>query len=327
MDLDLEPLTRADAPAIWELMRRRELHWELPIVTTLEEIDREFDDPHLVPELDYRGVRSGGRLVAAGAVMHSPSGVRLEKTFIRGAVDPEFRGIGIGRRLLAWQIERSTDLLRLCDPALPRYIRAYEWDFMDDAHHLYRRFGLRPVRWFEEMLRPLDPLPPIAPPENVSLVPWESVDRYELLDLANEAFADHWGSTPRVASTWDYELESDVVRPDLSFVAVADGRPVGYSLNAHYAGDEEVTGRRDGWIESLGVARQWRRRGVARALIARSLEAFAEAGFTHAMLGVDSDNPSGAAGLYTRLGFRTEYRTVASEREVPVSAAESVAVG
>jgi mycothiol synthase len=38
---------------------------------------------------------------------------------------------------------------------------------------------------------------------------------------------------------------------------------------------------------------------------------------THAMLDVDSDNPTGAVGIYERLGFRPTIRHIRWSKEVP----------
>ena len=46
------------------------------------------------------------------------------------------------------------------------------------------------------------------------------------------------------------------------------------------------------------------RRGLARALIARSFQAIKEQGMTEAALGVDTQNPSGARQIYESMGFR-----------------------
>jgi mycothiol synthase len=56
----------------------------------------------------------------------------------------------------------------------------------------------------------------------------------------------------------------------------------------------------------VAVRRPWRRRGVARALLTSSLVGAREAGFTSANLGVDSDSPTGATGLYESIGFAPE---------------------
>jgi ribosomal protein S18 acetylase RimI-like enzyme len=53
----------------------------------------------------------------------------------------------------------------------------------------------------------------------------------------------------------------------------------------------------------VSVRRPWRRRGLARALLASSLVAARQAGHTGAALGVDSDSPTGATDLYRSLGF------------------------
>lgn len=317
MSLDLVPLRPSDAAAIHDLTRRWETYWSIPAVTSIEETEEIFGEPGFNPDLDTAGVWLDGRLVAMGSVHHTPSGVRQEKTYIPGRVDPEMRGNGIGRRLLAWQIERSSDILRSTDPTLPRFVRAYEWESVDEAHRLYRRLGMTQVRWFEDMVRPVQPPIDAQPPPDVKLVPWHAADSEQVRAVANAAFADHWASTPRDRETWEFDLGMAMTRLDLSVVALADTGVVGYSHNGHIAGDEAVTGRRDGWILSLGVVRDRRRQGIAAALIARSIELFREVGFTHAILGVDSDNPTGAAGLYTRLGFETLHRQIASELQVP----------
>ena len=103
-------------------------------------------------------------------------------------------------------------------------------------------------------------------------------------------------------------------RLDLSFLAVADGRIVGVCRNGFFPDDEKVHGRREGWVVNLTVVRSHRRRGIASALIVASLEAFKRAGLTHSALGVDSENLTGAYGVYERLGYRPQRRSVVYQR-------------
>ena len=56
---------------------------------------------------------------------------------------------------------------------------------------------------------------------------------------------------------------------------------------------------------SSSARRPWRRRGLARALIARSLRLLQELGMEEAALGVDAENPNSALRLYESMGFRT----------------------
>ena len=62
---------------------------------------------------------------------------------------------------------------------------------------------------------------------------------------------------------------------------------------------------------SVFTRRPWRKRGLASALIGRSLELLRERGMTSAVLGVDADNPTGALALYERAGFEPSYRASA----------------
>ena len=79
-------------------------------------------------------------------------------------------------------------------------------------------------------------------------------------------------------------------------------RAVG-SINAISRDQNEALGVRRGWLHQVFTRRQWRRRGVARATIARSLVNFRDRGMEEAALGVDAENPLGAFGLYESLGF------------------------
>ena len=78
-------------------------------------------------------------------------------------------------------------------------------------------------------------------------------------------------------------------------------------------------GRKRGWLDGVFVRRPWRRRGLASALVARALVRLREAGMEEAMLGVDSENPSGALGLYERAGFQVHRRSRAYRRLMDAS--------
>jgi len=63
--------------------------------------------------------------------------------------------------------------------------------------------------------------------------------------------------------------------------------------------------RRRGHTEHIFVRPAWRGRGLASALIARSLQVLKEQGMQEAELGVDSENDSAAFRLYERMGYKT----------------------
>jgi ribosomal protein S18 acetylase RimI-like enzyme len=75
-----------------------------------------------------------------------------------------------------------------------------------------------------------------------------------------------------------------------------------------HADENRALGIEHGWLERISTRRPWRGRGVAKAMIVSAMEALRERGMSQAALGVDADNPSGAFGLYERLGFRVANR-------------------
>jgi ribosomal protein S18 acetylase RimI-like enzyme len=55
---------------------------------------------------------------------------------------------------------------------------------------------------------------------------------------------------------------------------------------------------------------------VATALLADLLTEAGRNGYTHASLDTQADNPSGAAGVYAKVGFEIDHRVVAYHRPV-----------
>ncbi len=312
----LRRVTAADASTIHDLVRKAEVHDQEPLVTPIEEILEIFDDPHLEVAEDLRLAFAGDQAVGWGRVWHQPSGARLERAYLFGTVDPAWRRKGIGRAMFAWQVDRARAVLNRYDHDLPRFIKTAAWDWLTDAQHLYERFGFQPVRWFDELLRPLDP--PLQPPglTGVDITAWRADKAEEVRLLHNRAFADHWGSGSIDPASWTKNLTGYGMRLDLSVVAMAGNDVVGYCMNEVYPDDEELLGRRDGWIGTLGVDQDHRGKGIASALIAASLALFRQAGLTHASIGVDADSPTGAHRLYHRLGFELEKRSVTHQLEL-----------
>ena len=87
--------------------------------------------------------------------------------------------------------------------------------------------------------------------------------------------------------------------------------------NAHH-------GRERGLVAAVYTRRQWRRRGLARALIARCLVRLRERGMTSAYLGVDGLNPNQATDLYASLGFEVVSTSYDWTKPLPADVAPGV---
>lgn len=321
--IELRPITGDDLVEVHALHQRSDAHDGVPAVLSFEELEEDLVDGPVDMATDARVAfvvaPDGDRTLAGYAnTIHLPSEVRLERCYISGQVHPEFRRRGVGRALMEWAVERATEQLLSSGRDLPRYVRVDHYDFQIGKQRLFEDLGFEPVRYFAELLRPLDNLPPLNEPAGIQIVPWPDGRSDEILQAKNKAFADHWGSTPQTVEGWKHMIEGSMSRLDVSFVAVDQdgGQIVGHCFNTRYDQDDELVGRKDGWITNIGTLPQFRGRGVASALIVRSLHAFAEQGWTHAALHVDGDSPTGAFRLYRSLGFEPWTRSVTHEIQV-----------
>jgi mycothiol synthase len=270
---------------------------------------------------------AGGVARAFGVTQVRPGDVTLLRAHLWGGVDPEWRGRGIGRRLLAVQERQAADVVARRRAELSPDVPATAWvhveENIEDAQRLMTRAGYQVTRYFSIMQRDLSaPLPEPALPATGSaaglrLVPW-SAELDDAFRLAhNEAFTDHWAFQPWDRDTWlQWESGHRDFRGDWSF-AVLDGDEVAaYALSAGYATDWAAQGFTEGWTGKLGVRRPWRGRGLAKTLLAASMHAFRDAGMQYAGLDVDSENPTGAVALYTGLGYRVRHRTIRFHKDL-----------
>ena len=111
-------------------------------------------------------------------------------------------------------------------------------------------------------------------------------------------------------------IDHEDFRPELSFMVMDGAELVGLSVNKVRDAENAAKGIKEGWIQSLGVRRAWRRQGIASALICASMHAFKAAGLEFAGLTVDTDNTTGALRIYERLGFTVITRIVSVAKTI-----------
>jgi mycothiol synthase len=129
----------------------------------------------------------------------------------------------------------------------------------------------------------------------------------------NESFRDHWGHTDLILEQWQHWTTEPDYRPELWYIAwdAEKDEPAGVCLNGIVPEHNARVRRQEGWVHVLGVRRSYRKQGLGRALLLTGMKALQEAGMQWAMLGVDSENLTGALRLYEGAGFRPSKRSAA----------------
>jgi mycothiol synthase len=235
-----------------------------------------------------------------------------------GGVHPQFRGRGLGRRLLSWADQAALPLHDARFPGRPLILEAARSSRNTAAIGLYGAHGYQQARWFHEMTTELaGPRPEAAIPEGVEIAVFSPERSADGLAVRRDAFRDHWGSVEMSAASWDRLTGQAAFRPQLSFVAYDGGRPAGAILAEEWVADTAATGRRDLYVPMVGTCRGARGRGIASALLATLLAAGARAGFDTASLAVDADSPTGAVALYERAGFAVVDTSIALHKQLP----------
>ena len=262
------------------------------------------------PMLDALVGEADGRIVAyaqARAVDDTDGGRNYT---LGGEVDPDYRGRGIGRALLLHNIRhqqaRAHRESAAASDAAPIERRLESWAFESQPRRtrLLTSEGFEVVRWFFEMLRPnLDDIADQAMPDGLEVRPVVAADHRRIWEADVEAFRDHWGGTDESEEWFTRLFSPPDFRPDIWRVAWDGDQVAGVVINRIKTTFNEETGERRAELAGVSVRRPWRRRGLARALVAESLRALRDAGMTSAVLGVDAANPTGALGVYEANGF------------------------
>ena len=297
-----------DAAALAALRARCQEADGLPYRTSVEEVVEELSPTWRDLQLDTLvGLDADGTVRGWAQVDTAPGDERVVRAFVEGDVDPAWRGRGIGTALVAWSQARARQVLAASGKELPARIATFCDDSTPDVARVYEAAGFTPVRYYTHMRRPLDvPLPDVPQIEGLRVVPWSPELDDQVRLTHNDVFADHWGSEPRTPEQW--RAARAMFAPTWSFVALDDaGQVVGYAVSARFEHDWPAAGYPSGYTELLGVRREWRGRRVAVALLADVMRAYAADGMRYAELEVDTDNPSGAHGIYAGLGYEVAH--------------------
>ena len=254
-----------------------------------------------------------GRIVGYGIREWSDTSDGKRAYEVNGAVDPAFRRRGVGAALLAENERRQRALAQTHVTDRPKVLDSWAGDGQAGDIALLEKNGFAIVRWFFEMVRPnLDDVPEVPLPTGLEIRPIDSDERVHAVWRADvEAFRDHWGGFDDSDEALQRYLESPNHDPSLWLVAFDGDEVAGGIINGIEREENAALGVQRGWLHSVFTRRPWRKRGLASALISRSLVLLRERGMTSAILGVDAENPTGALGLYERTGFVTGYRSMA----------------
>ncbi|MBE0696037.1 MAG: GNAT family N-acetyltransferase [Anaerolineaceae bacterium] len=280
---------------------------------TLEDMARNYS--HLTNCDPYRDLITGevdGETVVYSRVtwwIDEATGDYIYQSF--GYLDPKWRRKGIGQSVLLHNQRRLREIAAEHPKGAPKFFESFATNFQEGSLAMLEKDGYQPVRHFFSMVRPdLESIPDLPLPDGIEVRPANPEHYRQIWEAFQEAFRDHWGYSEPQEEDYQNWIESSEFQPDLWQIAWdgdfanGAGAVAGMILNFINHGENQEYGRKRGYTEGIAVRRPWRRRGLARTLLARSLKMHRELGMSEAALGVDSGSLSGANLLYESMGFK-----------------------
>ncbi len=293
--IDIVARSRADHPY------ERRLTMEEARVWTLA-------DPDFDPEgswVAYLGGEAAG--FAAAQIESNRIAAGMDDGFVDVEVVPEHRDKGIEHRLLDSCVEylRSKGVGK----ARSRSVVTDGWkrsllepDSFEEEYRVYilvrrGRSGTRPA-----------PLPEGFIIHRKPFAECTDADITTAVETFNDSFRDHFSFAPEKIERW---INFRDTAKDLGILTLAmrGDEAVGICVSEESTAFNEERGVRAGWVDILGVRPRYRRRGLAKALLADGIDLLLEKGLDTVYIGVYAKNEK-AFDLYRSFGFEKDGESI-----------------
>jgi mycothiol synthase len=232
-----------------------------------------------------------------------------------GYVRPEWRRRGIGRAMLHY-IHQSM-ALALTPPEHNKllFFESRAGQTQTGMISFLQNEGYQPHAYFANMVRPkLEDIPDLPLPPGIEVRPVQPEHLRVIFDAQAEAFQDDRSAGFTLEQFMEEVKHTD---PALWRVAWEGDQVVGMVRSFIRQEENQSLGRTRGYTEYISVRKPWRGKGIAKALITRSLEALKAEGMTEAALMVNTQNATGAFQLYEGLGYQIVDRSTIYRKSIP----------
>ncbi len=311
----LRPARLADGPAVMRMLNEET---EALIGVPLADLDW-VTGPWTAPGADdhvYAVVEdAGGAIVGYLLTECRPP---YAEVFGLGVVAVPHHGRGIGAAMVAEIERRGRDLARRAPAGRRVVLRMGALADEPRVSALLAERGYAEVRRFWLMRIEFgEPPHPPAPLPGVAVRTLERGQEAAVYRCLTDAFRDHWGWDETPEAEWiHHHVDVDEFEPAWWLLAWAGDRLAGALLSRPRSVQEPELG----YVNELGVRREFRRRGIGEALLRSCFHRLHAHGSRGALLHVDAESVTGAERLYERVGMTAVPQFATWERELVAGA-------
>jgi len=234
--------------------------------------------------------------------------------FFDGYVRPDARRLGIGGALVGFAEQWAWERIDRLAPDRPVVLASWTYGSDEAGLGLFVRTGFHEVRRSYRMVVDLERVrEPAASIPGVTIRSFDrDRDKVAAYESHEAGFSDHWRFVSVDLDTWYWDLtRADGLEPALFFLAAAGSEIAGGASCTPDAEDAAT-----GFVRDLWVRPEFRRRGIARALLLHAFEAFRRRGASRAALSVDAESTTGALELYRSVRMEPVREHVIVEKEL-----------
>lgn len=267
----------------------------LELIPTLEQLKEGLYEDHGDPYKDVLIVEINGKVIGYN---HVGWWTEEDGTWLYlhlGYLLPQWRGKGIGTAMLHYAEHHIRDITKNHPTNGKGMFGTSATSTEKEKTALVLREGYKPVWTLAEFeFTKFDKLPNIPLPEGFVLKPVEEKHLRMIYDANHEVYAGTWGHT--APSEEDFQEFIKDIDPTLWQVAWDGEQIAGFVLSEIRNGRGETT--------EVSVRKPWRRKGLAYALLVRSLQELHKRGVSTIRLHTDAEGKAGARPLYEKTGFK-----------------------
>lgn len=316
LDIDLpvgysaRPLTLADAEAVAALIEIETRAYGLERTEDPDNLRAGWQTPNFDLEESSLGILDPDERLVATVTVRDHRNPPVNP-WLGLSILPDQLQTQVPAAIVAWGIQRAHQAIDRCPPNARVVLGAGCLDANAAKKRTFVAAGMTQTRHFLRMRIDMDaPPPPPEWPEGFGVRTYRHPDELEALAVADrEGFRDHYGFVEQdfdsMIRDWQYWLSTDKkFDPTLFFLAIeqATGEIAGISLCRIEQEDDPSVA----YVDSLAVLRQYRKRGLALALLHHTFAEFYRRGRQAVALHVDAQSLTGAVRLYEKAGMHTD---------------------
>ena len=264
------------------------------------------------------GMFTDSGLLAAYVIVWAIS-ERPVRPWVNWGVHPDFQGQNLSQRLLDWAEERAGEIIKRCPPEARVRLQTGTPAGYSFAETALAQAGYVLDRTYFDMRITMDRRPQVPDfPAGIAVKPYRHEEDLPLfVDVFRNSFSDHYGYVEEpfennVAEFRHWFNNDKNFDPGLLLLAVDEQAEL--AVGCLLAMKESSLHPGIGFVDTVGVRRGYRRRGLAQAMLYYSFARYWDRGMRTVALEVDGKSLTNAVALYEKVGMHVHQSFVSYEK-------------